>query len=294
MTDRVATIRHFQRTVTQRAGALQEQFLTRDRPLAAARLLWEIGPNGAEVRHLRSRLDLDSGHASRLLRALEADGLVTVSTSPTDARVRTAYLTQSGHAERALLDERSDALARELLAALSPRQQDRLVHAMQQVEQLVTAATVTIRAIDPTHPDARACLRAYAAELDRRFPEGFDLAAGTPAGPAELRPPAGELLLAYLNHEPVGCGAVRHHPDEAWSEIKRVWVAESVRGLGLARRLVAMLEARARTAGSDVARLDTHRSLTEAVALYRSSGYRDIAAYNDNPYAHHWFAKRLR
>lgn len=290
MTDPVATVRHFNRTVTQRVGALQERFLARDRPLAAARLLWEIGPDGAEVRTLRHRLELDSGHVSRLLRALETDGLVTVAADTADGRVRTAYLTAAGHVERDLLDERSDELARALLAALSPRQQSRLVSAMQQVEGLVTAASMTIQMIDPTHPDARACLRAYAAELDRRFPEGFDPTRGVPA---QLRPPAGELLVAYREHEPVGCGAVRHHRDEGWSEIKRVWVAESVRGLGLARRLIAELEARARTAGADFVRLDTHRSLTEAVALYRSAGYRDVAAYNDNPYAHHWFAKRL-
>ena len=72
----VAAVRRFSRTMTQRVGALDDRFLARDRPLAAARLLWEIGPDGCEVRALRNRLDLDSGHASRLLRSLEHDGLV--------------------------------------------------------------------------------------------------------------------------------------------------------------------------------------------------------------------------
>jgi ribosomal protein S18 acetylase RimI-like enzyme len=66
-----------------------------------------------------------------------------------------------------------------------------------------------------------------------------------------------------------------------------------VRGLGLGRRLLAELEGQARADGATSVRLDTHRSLTEAVTLYRSAGYREIAAYNDNPYAHHWFAKNL-
>jgi DNA-binding MarR family transcriptional regulator/GNAT superfamily N-acetyltransferase len=293
MTDSVAAVRRFNRTVTQQVGALNDHFLARDRPLAAARVLWEIGTNGAEVRSLRTRLDLDSGHLSRLLRSLEGDGLVTVRAGSTDGRVRTAYLTPAGLAERAVLDQRSDDLARSLLAPLNRRQQDRLVAAMQDVERLLTAAGVTIRTVDPSHADGRAGIRAYFTELDRRFPEGFDPAVGITAEPHELRPPDGELLVAYLRSVPVGCGAVRHHRDDAWSEIKRVWVADSVRGLGLGRRLLGELERRARAAGAEVVRLDTHRSLTEATALYRSAGYREIAAYNANPYAHHWFEKHL-
>src|SRR3954447_15226471 len=70
----VQRVRRFNRAVAQRVGALDDRFLARDRPMAAARLLWEIGREGSEVRALRSRLGLDSGHASRLPRALEADG----------------------------------------------------------------------------------------------------------------------------------------------------------------------------------------------------------------------------
>src|ERR1039458_2216639 len=85
----ISQVRRFNRTVTQRVGALDDEFLARDRPLGQARLLWEIGPDGADVRALRARLDLDSGYLSRLLRALEADGLVAVDGSGADGRVRT-------------------------------------------------------------------------------------------------------------------------------------------------------------------------------------------------------------
>src|ERR687885_2686533 len=96
----VQQVRRFNRTVTQRVGALNDRYLARDRPLAEARVLWEIGPDGCEVRALRARLGLDSGHASRLLRALEADGLVEMSPSAEDGRVRTARLTRAGLRER--------------------------------------------------------------------------------------------------------------------------------------------------------------------------------------------------
>ncbi|MEA2444413.1 MAG: hypothetical protein QOJ12_1705, partial [Thermoleophilales bacterium] len=227
----IAEVRRFNRTVTAHVGALNDRFLGRGRPLGQARLLWEIGPEGCELRSLRSRLDLDSGYVSRLMRSLEAAGLVTVVPSETDRRKRIARLTPAGLAEREILDERSDDLARSLLEPLTSAQQDDLLSAMRHVERLLTAAAVEIRPVEPTHPDARFCIEAYFAELDRRSDSGFDRAASVSIDPDEVRPPAGVLLLAYLGAEPVGCGALRNHAG-APSEIKRLWVADSVRGLG--------------------------------------------------------------
>src|SRR6266404_1248096 len=115
---RVDEVRSFNRTVTQQVGALRDNFLARDRPLSQSRLLWEIGTEGCEVRFLRSRLGLDSGHASRLLRALEVAGLARVAPSESDRRIRVAQLTAAGLAERALLDQRSDDVAASMLAPL--------------------------------------------------------------------------------------------------------------------------------------------------------------------------------
>ena len=100
------------------------------------------------------------------------------------------------------------------------------------------------------------------------------------------------MLLARLRQEPVGCGALKLH-DGAPAEIKRMWVARGARGLGLGRRLLHDLERHAMEAGVAVVRLETNQTLTEAIALYRRAGYREVAAFNDEPYAHHWFEKRL-
>src|ERR671928_1714933 len=97
----VAQLRRFNRTVTQRVGALQEGFLARGRPLGHSRLLWEIGADGTDVRALRARLGLDSGYVSRVLRALEDEGLVQVAPSAVDGRVRVARLTAAGEREQA-------------------------------------------------------------------------------------------------------------------------------------------------------------------------------------------------
>jgi len=291
-TEAVGRVRRFNRLVTQRVGALNDHFLARERPLAEARVLWEIGREGCEVRVLRARLELDSGHLSRLLRALEADGLIRVVPSPVDGRVRTAQLTPAGLAERSELDRRSDNLARSLLEPLNPSQRDRLLAAMSDVERLLTAALVELRPTDPAQPDAKACFQHYFVELERRSNSCLDPATLIAAKPHELRPPAGLLLVAYLHSEPVGCGAVKHHAD-APSEIKRMWVAETARGLGIGRRLLAELEASAARSGATRARLETNRRLTEAISLYRSADYVEVAAFNDEPFADHWFEKRL-
>ena len=250
-------------------------------------MLWEIGA-GCDVRSLRARLDLDSGYLSRLLRSLERDGLVTVSPGESDRRVRVARLTEAGMAERALYDRRSDELAESFLAPLADAQRAQLVGAMRDVERLLTLAMVRIEPIDPLEPDAQFCLRAYVEELDRRFDGGFDPALSISADAPELRPPAGLLLVARLASEPVACGALKFH-EGAPTELKRMWVSESARGLGLGRRLLAALEARA----GSVVRLETNAALTEAIALYRSAGYVEVPAFNDEPYAAHWFEKTL-
>lgn len=160
-------------------------------------------------------------------------------------------------------------------------------------ERPLSRSQVTLRPTDPEHADARYCLAAYFAELNRRSGDRFDPDASIPAEPDQLRPPAGLLLVAYADDEPVGCGAVKHHAG-APSEIKRMWVAASARGRGIGRRLLAALEAEAARSGARAARLETNGALLEAIALYRSAGYAEVPAFNDEPFAHHWFEKPLR
>jgi DNA-binding MarR family transcriptional regulator/GNAT superfamily N-acetyltransferase len=288
----VEQVRRFNRVVTERVGALDDRFLGRPRPLGEARLLWEIGPGGCEVRLLRSRLGIDSGYLSRLLRSLEAAGLVEVSPSPTDGRIRVARLTRAGRRERAALDRRSDQLAGSLLAPLSAGQQQRLVAAMREVERLLVAGDVQITPVDPEHPDAQHCLAEYVAELNRRATRGFDPSVGATALPHEVRPPAGQFFVAYLHGEPVGCGAVKHHPD-APAEIKRMWISPQARGLGLGRRLLDTLEACAAAGGARVAHIETSGVLTEALSLYRATGWVEVPPFNDEPFADHWFEKQV-
>jgi DNA-binding MarR family transcriptional regulator/GNAT superfamily N-acetyltransferase len=244
----VATVRRFSRVVTHRLGALNDEYLARPRPLGASRVLYEIGEAGADARTIRSRLGLDSGYLSRLLRRLEDEHLVTVDRDADDGRVRVVRLTEAGRTERAELDRRSDELARTLLDHLDESQRSHLIDAMATVERLLTAQLVEIVPEDPASEAARSCLQSYFAELDARFDDGFDPHVSIRAEAEDLVPPAGLLLVAWLDGDPVGCGALKFHGREP-AEIKRMWVSQSVRGLSLGRRMLRELERAAAEGG---------------------------------------------
>jgi DNA-binding MarR family transcriptional regulator/GNAT superfamily N-acetyltransferase len=290
--DHVAAVRRFNRLVTQRAGALEDHYLGSDRPLGASRVLFEIGPQGADLRDLRARLGLDSGYLSRVVQSLAAQGLVTLRAGEGDDRVRRAELTAAGRAEFEEMDRRSDQLAETVLGPLTDAQRERLVAAMTDVHRLLRVAGVRIERVEPGSREARWCLSQYFAELARRFEHGFDPAQSIPADDAEFRPPRGAFLVASADGEPVACGGVRTiAPGVGY--LKRMWVADAVRGLGFGGRMLRALEAESVALGLTTLRLETNRALAEAIEMYRRAGYAEVPPFNDEPYAHHWFEKRL-
>jgi DNA-binding MarR family transcriptional regulator/GNAT superfamily N-acetyltransferase len=284
-------VRSFNRAVTRRIGALDERFLGRHRSLGACRVLFEIGGEGIEIRALRARLDLDSGYLSRLLRGLERDRLIRTTQAPDDRRVGYVILTAAGRRELAMLNRLSDDAAASILEFLTPRQQQELTTAMAAVERLLRAGAVHLEVTAPESPDARYCLERYFEELAARFEGGFDPKISISADAGELTPPRGYFVLAMLEGDPVGCGALKCHAD--FGEIKRMWVKGAARGLGVGRRILLRLEELARSRRISLLRLETNDTLKEAQALYRSSGYHEVPAFNTEPYAHHWFEKRL-
>jgi DNA-binding MarR family transcriptional regulator/GNAT superfamily N-acetyltransferase len=290
--DDVALVRLFNRTVTERIGALEEAFLGRDRPLGASRLLWEVGEDGAELQELRGRLGLDSGYASRLVRRLGDEGLVVVEADPSDRRRRRIRWTAAGLAEARELDRLSNLAAAALLDVVPADRRERLLAAVVEVERSLRATLVEIGVEDPRHPDVVQSFACYAEELDARFAEGFDAGKSISADPEELTPPAGYCVVARLRGRSVGCGALKLH-GTAPAELKRMWVDPGSRGLGVGRRLLESLEALALENGEPVLRLETNRALTEAIELYREAGYEEVAPFNEEPYAHHWFEKTL-
>lgn len=147
-------------------------------------------------------------------------------------------------------------------------------------------------AVDARAPDARAAVEAYFAELDRRFPTGFDPGDALDADAPEFDPPDGVFVVARRDAAVVGCGGL-HRLADGVAEIKRMWVAETARGRGVASGLLRELESRAVASGYSSVRLDTNATLVEAIAMYERAGYVAIDRYNDNPYAQRWFEKTL-
>lgn len=288
----VAALRRFSRSFTRRIGVLDEPFLGLRRPFGEARLLFEIGPAGAGVLELRERLGLDSGYVSRMLRRLEADGVAAVAPDPADRRRRVVTLTDRGRREWDELDRRSDALAAGLLTPLSESQRAALRDALATADRLLQAATITFDTVDPRSPDALWSMGQYFAELDRRFPTGFDPGDTLVADAPAMRAPHGAFVVARADGAPVACGG-NVRIDDTTGEIKRMWVHAEWRGAGVGRRLLAHLEDVCRGLGRLRVVLDTNDTLVEAIAMYERSGYAPIERYNDNPYAFHWFAKDL-
>jgi DNA-binding MarR family transcriptional regulator len=287
-----SVLRRFNRTYTQRIGALDDSFLGLGLPLGAARLVFEIGTTGATVRELRDRLGLDSGYLARLLRRLEADGLVAVGPDPNDGRRRLVALTKRGRTTRNRLDVRSEQLAEGLLEPLTERQRQRLDEALATADLLVRAATVHLERVNPRSPFAVEAVHAYFAELDARFPTGFDAVGALEEDARTMGADDGAFVVATSDGQPVACGGVQAMAPGV-GEIKRMWVRPDWRGAGLGSRLLRHLEHLACELGHRVVRLDTNGTLTEAIAMYERAGYRRITRYNDNPYAQAWFEKDL-
>ncbi|MEO8504372.1 MAG: GNAT family N-acetyltransferase [Acidobacteriota bacterium] len=293
MDRRIAQIRNFNRVITRRLGALDSSFLGAGISLGKARLLFEIDSGVTEVRQLRAELDLDSGQMSRMLRSLETRGLIETSIDSTDGRARVVTLTRAGKAKLSQLDRKSNEGAQSWLAPLSPNLQARLEAAVNEVVHILKASEITIEVQDPRSAAAVWCLDQFLRELESRFEGGFDRSLTNYPNAAEMMPPNGFFLVASLPGQPVGCAALKHVKGEAIGEVRRMWVSNEVRGLGLGRRLLESVEQGARKAGVKRLRLETNRSLSEAQALYRANGYGEIPLFDDERYAHLAFEKIL-
>ncbi|HCO54470.1 MAG TPA: PadR family transcriptional regulator [Pelagibacterium sp.] len=288
--DPIARFRRFSRAVTSEVGALDDSFLGRARPLGSARVLNAIGHGRTDIAQLRDYLGLDSGLMSRLLRGLEEEGLVETRPDPKDGRRRLLALTAAGRDEFTAYEDISNARAETLLAR-HPRP-EALLAAMDLVASALGRDRISFEEVDPRSEAARFCLQQYYEELARRFEEGFDVKRSADPDAIDMIRPRGAFILAVSDGLPIGCVGLKG-TKKGYAEIKRLWVAPSARGLGLAHRLMAATEGAARDLGIALLRLDTNRALPEAIAMYRKTGWTEIDRFNDDPYPDFFFEKRL-
>lgn len=158
---------------------------------------------------------------------------------------------------------------------------------------------IEIRRVLPGHPLAASALRDYITDIVSRYhgrdvtPEEVDEVERTHTSES-LAPPAGAFLLALdaADGTVLGCVGVRTI-DPGVTELKRMFVYPHARRRGVATSLLLAAEAAARELGATTMRLDTRKDLVEARAMYPKHGYAEIARYNDEEYADHWFEKAL-
>jgi DNA-binding MarR family transcriptional regulator/GNAT superfamily N-acetyltransferase len=288
--DPISRVRRFNRVVTSEVGALDTSFLGRNRPLGAARVLNAIGQGQSDVASIREYLGLDSALMSRLLRGLEDEGLVETISNQQDARRRIARLTHAGRSEFQAYEALSNAQAEVFLGRHSRREE--LLHAMDLVASALGRNRIVIEETDPKGDNARYCLGEYYAELARRFENGFEVSLSRDPEAVDMIRPCGAFLVAMSDGLPIGCVGLKGSGSEV-AEIKRLWVAPSARGLGLARRLMTAAENAARELSIKILRLDTNSALPEAQQLYRRTGWTEIDRFNDDPYPDTFFEKQL-
>lgn len=288
--DPISRFRRFARTVTSEVGALDHSFLGRGRPLGVARVLNAIGHGRTDIAQVRDYLGLDSGLMSRLLRTLEDEGLIITSPDPADGRRRIASLTPTGESEFREYEKLSNERAEQVLSR-HPNP-DALLAAMDLVASALARDRFEFEVVDPREERARYCLGEYYAELARRFEGGFDVKLSADPDAKDMIPPRGAFLIVMSDGLPIGCVGLKG-TDKGYGEVKRLWVAPSARGFGLAKQIMAETESKARELGMTLLRLDTNRALPEAIKMYRTSGWTEIERFNDDPYPDYFFEKPL-
>lgn len=147
-------------------------------------------------------------------------------------------------------------------------------------------------------PIAHALLTEYFDDRAAGFPAQQGTYRTTFPAPDDFVAPRGVFLLALDEQgSPLGCGGIRRLGSDGSGgprfEVKHLYLRPAARGRGLGRAMLAELESRALAFGATELVLDTNASLEAAGGLYRSSGFTDIPAYNDNPNATNWYRKVL-
>ncbi len=286
----IQRIRRFNRAATTAMGVLDSSFLGRGRPLGVARVIHAIGHYGSDIATIRSQLGLDKAVLSRMLKGLEAEGLITLRADTQDARKRHAELTEAGRAEYTDYDMLSDQHAAALLEGYS--KPEPLLAAMDLIATAFTRDRIELVQTDPRAPDSLQCLQAYYDELAARFERGFDVSLSRDPEAANMLPPLGAFFVAMSDGLPLGCGGLKGDGSEV-AEVKRLWIDPCARGTGLAQRFMAEIENAARALGITTLRLDTNSALPEAAKLYRKLGWAEIDRFNDDPYPDLFFEKVL-
>jgi DNA-binding MarR family transcriptional regulator/GNAT superfamily N-acetyltransferase len=290
--ERVAAVRRFDRLYTDVVGALRSGLLDSPYNLTEARVLYELAQRAtSSAAELRRELDVDASYLGRILRRFGADGLIETTASTQDGRRRDVRLTERGQATFAELNRLSDERARRFLAALVEADQQRLLAAMETIQNVLggrpRADLVVIRAPRPGDLGwvIRANAEVYAEEFgwDASYEALVTRIVSDYAADHDARREA--AWIAEVDGQPVGCVfCVRY--DDSTAQLRLLLVDPSARGLGLGRRLVEECLRFARLAGYTRMRLWTNNVLADARRIYERAGFTLSSAERHHSFGH--------
>ena len=302
-TDRIETLRAFNRFYTRRIGVLHEGLLDTPYSLAESRLLWEFAhhenPTATDLAHA---LDLDAGYLSRLLRSFKERGLIKSTRSSTDARHVHLSLTAAGRKAFAPLNTRSREQVAGLLDALPEAAQQQLLQAMGTIEHLLGDQAPQHGAppylLRPHRPGdigwviaRHGALYAQEYRWDMRFEA---LVARIAADFVDRFDPAREACwMAEREGSNVGCvflvqarDDASHEPLPGVAQLRMLLVEPTARGLGIGVRLVDECERFARLVGYRKITLWTNSLLYAARSIYQKAGYALVASEPHHSFGH--------
>ncbi|MEV6909740.1 helix-turn-helix domain-containing GNAT family N-acetyltransferase [Amycolatopsis sp. NPDC051071] len=281
---RVATVRAFNRLYTGVIGILDEGPADAEYSLSEARVIFELAQQDlTQVTHLRKRLDLDAGYASRLLARLEGRGLLTRERSDEDARRQVIRLTETGRKAFAVLDERSVDRIGSLLGRFGDDEQKRLLGAMDTITSLVGERTPdrTLVLRPPRPGDFGWVVHRHGTLYSREYgwDERFEaLVARVVADYVDKRgEPRQAGWIAELDGERVGSIFCMPAEDGTTAKLRMLLLEPAARGHGVGKRLVTECVEFAKASGYPAMELWTVSLLDAARAVYQKAGFRLVS-----------------
>jgi DNA-binding MarR family transcriptional regulator/GNAT superfamily N-acetyltransferase len=283
LSDRVATVRAFNRFFTRQIGVLREGLLHSAFTLTEMRVLYELAHHGDQPSATLCRdLGLDRGYLSRIVAKFESAGLVSKVPSATDGRSKLLHLTAHGRAIYEPLDRRSREEVGDMLSRFGDADQLRMLDAMRTIRELLDtesglkyAQPFVLRAhragdmawITHRHGELYATLQGW----DR----SFETLVGQICADFERHfdPALEHCWIAEMNGQPVGSIALARSGEDGVAKLRLLLVEEQARGYGLGSRLVDECHRFARAAGYRKMRLWTTDQQKEARHIYQSKGY---------------------
>ncbi|MCB9151422.1 MAG: MarR family transcriptional regulator [Caldilineaceae bacterium] len=289
----IEAMRHFNRFYTKQIGVLHEGLLSSRFSLAEARVLYELAHHEqATATELGSELGVDAGYLSRILNSFEKNELLLKEPSPQDGRQNLLSLTPQGEAEFAVINRRSRAEIGELLNTLSANERQRLVDAMQTIQQILSAPTETGApyVLRPHEPGDMGWVVQQHGQLYAReygWNEQFEaLVAGIVAHFIQNYDAQKERCwMAELDGEIVGSVFVVKASDTV-AKLRMLIVHPKARGLGIGARLVDECIRFARRTGYQTLTLWTNSVLTAARHIYEKAGFELVAAEPHHSFGH--------